>query len=82
MAMSRSVEFMDWELFRAFPLYLQFVVALMVVYAGAMTVLPVVAAGGSAQTAVMLSIAVFVWAFALVAVPTWLGPRYAPPAGE
>ncbi len=82
MDMSQTIELIDWELFRAFPLYLQFVVALMMVYAGAMTLLPVVAAGGSAQTAVMLSIAAFVWAFALVAVPTWLGPRYAPSAGE
>ena len=81
--MSRTIELMDWELFRAFPLYLQFVVALMVVYAAAMTALTVlVAAGGErAQAAVTLSVAAFVWAFALVAVPTWLGPRYAPSSG-
>lgn len=77
------MELLDWSLFRAFPLYLQFAVALMVLYATAMTALSVlVAVGGSSQAAVTLSIAAFVWAFALVAVPTWLGPRYAPSAGE
>lgn len=75
--MSQSVELLDWQLFRAFPLYLQFVVALMVLYAAGMTALTVlVGARGSPQAVVTLSVAAFVWAFALVAVPTWLGPRY------
>lgn len=74
---------MDWDLFRSFPLYLKFIVGLMVVYAAAMTVLTALAAlRGSSQAAVTLSVAAFVWGFALVAVPTVLGPRYAQPAGE
>lgn len=81
--MSGSIKLLDWTLFRAFPLYLQFVVALMVLYAAAMTALTaIVAVGGSLQAVVTLTVAAFVWAFALVAVPTLLGPRYAPPTGE
>jgi len=80
---SQSIELLDWELFRSFPLYLKFIVGLMVLYAAAMTVLTALAAvRGSSQAAVTLSVAAFVWAFALVAVPTFLGPRYAPSAGE
>jgi len=82
-SVSRSIELLDWGLFRAFPIYLQFVVALMVLYAAAMTALTaLIAVRGSTQAAVTLTVAAFVWAFALVAVPTLLGPRYAPTAGE
>ena len=81
--MSHSIKLLDWSLFRSFPLYLQFVVGLMVLYALAMTVLTALAAArAGTQAAVTLSIAAFVWAFALVAVPTLLGPRYARAAGE
>jgi len=77
---SRSVEVLDWRQFRAMPLYMQFVLALMVVYAAAMTVLSVrIAADGRVEAGVTLSVAAFVWAFALVAVPTLLGGRYAAP---
>ena len=78
--MSRSIEVLDWRQFRAMPLYLQFVLALMVVYAAAMTVLSVlIAADGRAEAGVTLSIAAFVLAFAFVAVPTFLGGRYTRP---
>lgn len=81
--MSKSIELMDWDLFRSFPLYLEFIVGLMMLYAAAMTVLTaLVAVRGSPQAAVTVSVAAFVWAFALVVVPTLLGPRYAGSAGE
>lgn len=81
--MPQTIEFMDWRLFSSFPLYLKFIVALMMLYAIAMTLLTALAAvSGSGQPAVTLSIAAFVSAFALVAVPTFLGPRYSPSAGE
>jgi hypothetical protein len=77
---SRSIEVLNWRQFRAMPLYLQFVLALMVVYAAAMTVLSVlIAADGRAEAGVTLSIAAFVLVFAFVAVPTLLGGRYAGP---
>jgi hypothetical protein len=59
------------------PLYLQFILGLMVAYATAMTVLTgLVAMDGGTGVVFTLSVAAFVWAFALVAVPTWLGGQY------
>lgn len=74
---SVSEYLLGWRQFRAMPLYLQFAVCLMVLYASAMTVLALlVVANAVAQAAVMLAIALFVWVFALVVVPTRLAPRY------
>jgi hypothetical protein len=69
--------YLRWHQLRAMPLYMQFIVVLMVVYAAAMTVLSAVfALNGRLIAAVTLSIALFVWAFALVVVPSKLGPTY------
>lgn len=59
------------------PLYMQFALVLMIVYAGGMTVLGALTATTDvAQAAALLSIAGLVWAFALVVIPSRLGGKY------
>jgi len=73
---------LDWQLFRAMPVYMQFIVGLMIVYATGMTLLSgLVVLDGSLDAVGTLAVAAFVWAFALVAVPTLLGSRYESPDG-
>jgi hypothetical protein len=70
---------LSWRQFLAMPLYLQFAVGLMVLYASGMTVLSLLAVpSGLAGAAVQLAIAAFVWAFALVVVPTQIASKYVP----
>jgi uncharacterized membrane protein (DUF485 family) len=75
--MSVREHVLGWRQFRAMPLYLQFAVGLMVLYASAMTVLSVlVVPNGVTQAAVPFGIAVFVWVFALLVVPTQIASKY------
>jgi hypothetical protein len=63
--------------FRAMPLYLQFAVGLMILYASGMTVLSLLAVpNGIAGAAVQLAIAAFVWVFALLVVPSQIASKY------
>ena len=75
--MSLSEHLLGWDQFRAMPLYLQFAVGLMILYAAAMTALSALVAPSAVdQAAVMFAIAAFVWAFALYVVPSRLAPKY------
>ena len=77
--MSVSEYTLGWRQFRAMPLYLQFILALMVTYATAMTVLSaVVALDSVVQAAVLFSIAALVWVFALLIIPSRIGSKYDP----
>ncbi|MEF8782095.1 MAG: hypothetical protein V5A39_03990 [Haloarculaceae archaeon] len=75
--MSLSEYLLGWDQFRAMPLYLQFAVGLMILYAAAMTALSALVAPSAAdQAAVLFAIAAFVWAFALYVVPSRLASKY------
>lgn len=74
---SRTVELLGWRLFQAMPLYLKFLVVLVIAYAAAMTSLTaLIAVSGAPEAGVTLVMAVLGWAFALVVVPTWIGSKY------
>ncbi len=74
---SRSIDVLDWQQFRAMPLYLQFILALMLAYALAMGVLTaLIATDGRTEAGVTLLIGVFVLLFALVVIPSVLGSKY------
>ena len=65
---------LDWTDFRAFPLYIQFVVVLMVLYATLMTVLTgLLAVQGAGTALITLGAAAVVWVLVLRVVPARLG---------
>jgi hypothetical protein len=75
--MSLRDRLLGWRQLRSMPLYLQFAVGLMILYASAMTVVSVLAApNGLGAAAVPLGIAAFVWVFALYVIPTQIASKY------